>query len=142
MTRKTKNKEKSDSISLEQKIQQICADNDLQDPMVLLVAAANGIDLTRRSKLYEMLVSLEEEFIGDVPDYESWVSFIKKAKKEFRYMPISQSAQLSAQKNVAEYLHAKKKSVDVNANANVQMQVSPLSRKEARIFTKAFNREY
>ena len=54
---------------------------------------------------------------------------------------VDESTKLSAQKTIAEYLHSKKKTLEVTDNTQ-QVAITDLSRREIRRFKRIFNKEY
>ena len=129
-------------LPLDNKLKKACREFNLVDPMILLIGRANGVDLSNQSAIYQRILLLEEEYTDAPPDPLDWLDLVAMIKDEFRYSPIPTSEAANAQKELAQYMHNKKKSVEfTDTNAEVVI-VPDLTTKEAKRFKKAFNDEF
>lgn len=126
-------------MSLADQVKEVCEAHKLLDPIELLTGLTNGIDLRKTSLVYEWILGFEEEAGEDPPDDFEWAQLKELVKAEFRFRPVDISESLSAQKVLMEYLHSKKKSVDMSITST-DATVKPLTPREVRLFKRKFNR--
>jgi len=130
-------------LPLDDKLQNTCDEFNLLDPVVLLIGAANGIDLSSRSKIYERILELENEYGENVPDPMDYSELTDLIRSEFRYTPIERKDMITAQKTLSEFMHAKKKALDIKGMEETESgKVEDLTRSEIRLFKKRFDEHY
>lgn len=132
---------KHNFLPLDEKLQKTCNDLGLVDPIILLVGFANGRDLSKSSLLYQWILQHEEENGGEPPDEFEWLELVELIKDYARFLPIPNSQMLTAQRTLAEYMHNKKKSVEITDNTSI-VESKPLSTREIRRFKRTFNKEF
>ena len=113
---------------------------ETSDPLVFLDSLMNGQDPRGLSKVYELALNIEEFSDGEPSDFE-WEELFSEIKKACKYSIVSLSESSAAAKTVAEYVHAKRKSIE-NIDGNAIAPVSTLTKAEIRAFLKAFNDEF
>ena len=118
--------------------------NEMVDPLVTLEAITNGQDPRQISKLYDMVMDIEEMNRPDDDinrgDWDELMDFILKHGKHDT-VQIKQT--LLAAKTLAEYVHPKVKNSDIVGNDGVINSVSlPLTDDEVRTFKQVFNDEF
>jgi hypothetical protein len=128
---------------LESKLKGVSHELDLLDPVTLLLGTANGCDLSSRSTVYEKALDIEEQLKNGQVDEFAIMELISDVKAHNRWRPVSDQQQTAAQKQLSEFLHGKKKNIDIDAKVStVSQDVKPLSKREIRNFRKAFNKDY
>jgi len=130
-------------LSLDEKLHGACKDLGLIDPMVLLVGLANGKDLSKESLVYEMALNIQESIeIGEIDEFEI-LEFLEEVFKHCRWKPVEQTVQKDAQKAVVEYMHNKKKAVEItDKSTNKHGAPTDLTKREIRRFNRTFNNDY
>lgn len=128
-------------LDLDERLQNTCDELGLYDPMILLVALANGKDLTGESLLYKRILEHEEANGEEPPDQDEWIAMAEQIKELNRYIPVDDKVKMQAQKTIAEYMHSKKKSVEITNNT-AEVKVTNLKPSEIRRFARHFNKEY
>lgn len=128
-------------LPIDEKMKKTCEELGLYDPTILLVALANGRDLTEDSEVYRLLKEHEEEFGDEPPDEFQWVEFKDAIKRSLQFAPVSETTKFQSQRTLAEYLHNKKKSVEVTDKSQ-QAAITSLSSREVRRFKRIFNKEF
>ena len=97
-----------------------------------LKAVKNGFDPRKSSELAERIQEYEYE-----GDDEVLKELLDELKREFKYKPIAFKDSLKAAITIAEYEHAKKKSIETNAN--VKVTVTDLTEDEIKSFVSKLN---
>lgn len=126
---------------IDQKIKEYCEKHDFIDPVELLVGLTNGVDLRKVNAAYSWIMQFEDKFGEDAePDALEWLELKDLIKREARFQNVSSAQSQSAQRALIEYQHPKKKSIDVTANINASVGVSPLTAQEIRRFKRKFDK--
>lgn len=125
-------------MSISREVKKVCEEHDFIDPTILLTALTNGVDLRKVSLVYKWIVEFEDEAGDEPPDELEFEQLKELIKNEARYLPVSLSDSLNAQKTLMEYMHSKKKSVDVQTTSTGD-SVQPLKPSEVRRFKRKFN---
>ena len=128
-------------LPLDEKLQTACDELGMLDPMILLVGLANGKDLTTTSLLYQWMENHIQANGDEPPDEFDWFELQELIKENMKFTIVDESTKLNAQKTIAEYLHNKKKSVEVTDKTQ-QASITDLTRREVRRFNRVFNKEY
>lgn len=128
-------------LPLDEKLKETCDELGLLDPMILLVGLANGKDLTATSLLFKWMENHISENGDEPPDEFDWFELCEIIKQHMQYCIVDESTKLNAQKTIAEYLHSKKKSLELT-DKTVQASITDLSTKEIKRFQRVFNKEY
>ncbi len=128
-------------LPLDEKLQTACDELGMLDPMILLVGLANGKDLTATSLLYQWMENHIQANGDEPPDEFDWFELQELIKENMKFTIVDESTKLNAQKTIAEYLHNKKKSVEVTDKTQ-QASITDLTRREVRRFNRVFNKEY
>lgn len=125
-------------MSFDRKIKEICKENDLKDPVELLTGLSNGVDLRKNGLVYAWIQDFEEDEGDDLPSPTDWFELKSLIKQECRFLPVSSAEQLTAQKALIEYMHSKRKSIDITTTANSEGVVTPLTLREIKRFKRKF----
>lgn len=128
-------------LPLNKKLKEVSDEFGFIDPVTLLQGLANGKDLRSHSLAIEWLLKHESENGVEPPDEWEWLEFVDLIKKELKFSIVSIETSKDAQKTLTEYLHSKKKSLDIKEEAPAS-SVEPLTNKDIRRFKRIFNREY
>lgn len=128
-------------LPLDEKLNETCNELGLLDPMILLVGLANGKDLTATSVLFEWMETHIGENGDKPPDEFDWFDLCQIIKEHMKFTIVDESTKLNAQKTIAEYLHSKKKSLELT-DKTVQASITPLSTREIKRFKRVFNKEF
>lgn len=126
-------------MSFDRKIKEICNENGLIDPVELLTGLSNGVDLRKNGLVYAWLLDFEEEEGDDLPSLEDWFELKSLIKIECRRLPVSMAESLAAQKALIEYMHSKRKAIDITTSIKGEGVVTPLTLKEIKKFNRKFN---
>lgn len=113
------------------------------DPLVFLECVMNGQDPRELSKLYKLVCEVDE-FTSGQPSEEDWSEIVDLVMSTYKYQPVSLGQSVGASKTLAEYLHAKRKQVELNGNLTEgkSVQNNPLTEEEIILFKERFNEEF
>ncbi len=127
-------------LTIEQFRDQIHAGN-ASDPLIFLESIMNGQDPRRLSDIYKLALDIEE-FGDGVPTPEEWADLFDLIRTACKYHTVSLSESSSAAKTCAEYLHAKRKSIEnIDGNRDT-ISADPLSKKEIKTFLKIYEEDF
>lgn len=111
-----------------------------KESLTFLKHVMRGVDPRERDPLYEFIKDLD----GAPPTDEEWDEILLHIKTEPVGRPVKMSDSLSAGKALAEYEHAKLKSIEVKGDIKSELMVknSPLTDDEIARFRDVFNDEF
>ncbi len=112
------------------------------DPLVFLESVMNGQDPRRLSSIYELILEIDSFTGGDIGSGD-WAEIVDHVSTRYKYHTVPMSDSMSAAKTIAEYLHPKRKQIELGGN-NVGDDVasSPLTAEEIELFKEKFNEEF
>jgi len=75
---------------------------------------------------------------------EDWAEIVDHVNTRFKYHTVSMSESINAAKTIAEYLHPKRKQIDIGGNNTGATDPSqqPLTAEEIELFKEKFNDEF
>ena len=114
-------------------------DGECSDPIVLLESLVAGVDPRRTSELYDLIEEISD---FGFPDDSDWQSILNLVRGKFKYDSVSISESHSAAKTLAEYLHSKRKQIDINTNNSEEASVPELTELEIETFKQVWNDEF
>lgn len=132
------------SMSKHQSIEQLrelIYEGEASDPLIFLESVMNGQDPRRFSDVYKLALDIEE-FSDGVPSPDEWFDLFEQIRLVCKYKTVTLSESTSAAKTVAEYLHAKRKSLDINTGAEGQTQIEELRESEIKAFLTIYEQEF
>ena len=133
-----------DFDSIEKRIEQMCEDTNTPTPLVFLKTVMDGKDPRRNSNIFRHLLVIEEMYgIGEAPpagSYE-WAELVDMIKMDYQQAPVTLQESQQAAKQVAEYMHSKKRNVQIQAQVT-QVEVTALSAQEVKVFQRKFDSKY
>lgn len=117
--------------------------NQAKDPLVFLESVMNGQDPRQTSAIYDLIMEIDGWSGGDISK-EDWTEIIDHVSKFYKYKTVTLNESLSASKTLAEYLYAKKKTVDINSGnqGNGDISKEPLTEDEIELFKEVWNDEF
>lgn len=116
-------------------------DKDAGGPLAFLAQVMSGIDPRQKSEILQLVDTIEGENFGDPPDEEQWESVKQLVKRLYTHQPVPLSVSAGAAKSLAEYRHAKRKSLEIT-EGGAAAQVSDLSPAELELFEAWFNDQF
>ena len=117
-------------------------EGEASDPLIFLESVMNGQDPRKTSAIYDLILEVDAFNTGDIPRSD-WTEIVEHATSHSKYEEVTLAESITASKTVAEYLHAKRKQVDiVNADHLAGGAHSPLSIDEIELFKDTFNAEF
>lgn len=123
-------------------IRELIHKGEVKDPLVFLESIMNGYDLRRLSSIYELVMEIDAFTGGDIGPGE-WAEIVDHVSSRYKFQTVSLSESTNAAKTIAEYLHAKRKQVDVNgAGQGNNLNNSPLTEEEIELFKEKFNDDF
>lgn len=128
------------SLTIEQ-FRGLIHEGKASDPLIFLESVMNGQDPRHHSDVYKLALDIDE-FSEGAPSPGDWDELFDLIRRECKYYPVSLSESASAAKTMAEYLHAKRKSIEHNDGSNSLAQVEPLTDDEIRSFLKIYEEEF
>lgn len=130
-----------EKINIE-KYRELIHKGEATDPLIFLESIMMGQDPRRLSSIYE-LVNEIDGFSGQ-PTTADWKEIVEHVNEYFKYHIVSLSESHSAANTLAQYLHAKRKHVEINENSDDIFDASknPLTEEEIELFKEKFNDEF
>ena len=116
---------------------------EAKDPLVFLEAIMNGQDPRRLSSVYELIMEIDSFTNGEITKGD-WNELVDHVSTKFKYYPVSISESINAAKTLSEYLHAKRKHLEINGdiNSKADPNSNPLTEEEIMLFKEKFNDEF
>ncbi len=133
--------QKYNFMQLSEQLKAVSDEYGFLDPVTLLQGLANGQDLRGHSLVYEWVLNHESENGDEPPDDWDWEELVQLIKDEHRFLPVDRNTSKDAAKVLLEYMHNKKKAVEVTDKTG-NGEVAELTRTEAKRFMRVFNKEY
>lgn len=130
----------SDKLSIEQ-LRELIHDGEASDPLIFLESVMNGQDPRRLSDIYKLALDIEE-FSDGVPSPDEWFELFEQIRLACKYKTVSLAESTSAAKTVAEYLHAKRKSLEIADGNKDQAEVPDLTKDQIIRFLTIYEREF
>lgn len=112
-----------------------------QEPLEFLACLVAGVDPRQKSEILVLVDSIEDENMGDPPDEEQWDTLKRLVSRLYKHQPVPLSVSAGAARTIAEYQHAKRKSVEITQGGE-QVQVTALKDEELDLFEAWFNAQY
>lgn len=116
---------------------------DAKDPLVFLEAVMNGQDPRRLSSIYELIVEINS-FSDDEISKTDWNEVVDLVMNNFKYHTVTLSDSITASKTLAEYLHPKRKQIELNSEGYeiASAHDDPLTEEEIAVFKEKFNDDF
>jgi len=116
---------------------------EAKDPLIFLEAIMNGQDPRRLSSIYELICEVDSFNDGDICRSD-WVEIVDHVIARFKYHPVSIGDSTAAAKTLAEYLHPKRKHIELGGNVSNEADpnANPLTEEEIDLFKEKFNDEF
>ena len=116
---------------------------EAKDPLVFLESVMNGQDPRRLSSIYELILEIDSFTGGDIGSGE-WGEIVDHVSNRYKYKPVSLGESTNAAKTLAEYLHAKRKQVEIKGAGGIGGSIvdTPLSEDEIELFKEKFNDDF
>lgn len=113
------------------------------DPLVFLESVMNGGDPRRLSDIYELIMEIDS-FSGDGIGKSEWAEIVDHVISKNKYYNVSISESTAAAKTLAEYLHPKRKQIEIKGSGvgNVNLEENPLTEEEIELFKEKFNDDF
>ena len=129
-------------ISIEQ-LRDLINKGEVNDPLVFLESIMNGQDPRKLSRIYELVCEIDD-FKQDQVSNEDWNELYDLVFNNYKYYTVSLADSIGASKTLAEYLHAKRKQVEVRGaeGSSGDPANNPLTEEEIILFRERFNDEF
>ena len=116
---------------------------EAKDPLIFLEAIMNGQDPRKLSSVYELIMEIDSFTNGEL-EASDWNEIVDHVTSRFKYNPVSIGESTNAAKTIAEYLHPKRKQIELNADLNTEADPNnhPLTEEEIDLFKEKFNDEF
>lgn len=115
---------------------------EAKDPLVFLECVMNGQDPRRLSDIYKLVLEVQDFSDGE-PSAEDWAEIVDLVIQRYKYYVVSMGESTNAAKTLAEYLHAKRKNVEISGGASSgSVANDPLTEEEILLFKEKFNDEF
>lgn len=116
---------------------------EAKDPLVFLESVMNGQDPRKLSSIYQLIVDIDGFNDGDIPKSD-WCDVVDMVMQNFKYDIVGLADSINASKTLAEYLHPKRKQVEINGEGSgtASAHNSPLTEEEIELFKEKFNEEF
>lgn len=113
-----------------------------KDPLVFLEAVMNGQDPRSISEVFK-LAQLIQEFSEGEPTPADWAEIYQLICETAKFGVSSIGESITGAKSLAEYLHPKRKQIDVNGiGGQGTAEVTELTEEEIELFKEKFNDEF
>lgn len=116
---------------------------EAKDPLIFLESVMNGQDPRRLSSIYELICEIDSFTNGELSKSD-WSEIVDHVTSRYKYHTVPLSDSLAASKTLAEYLHAKRKQVEINGGQGGTADPSnhPLTAEEVELFKEKFNDDF
>lgn len=116
---------------------------EAKDPLVFLEAVMNGQDPRRLSSIYELIMEIDSFTNGELSKSD-WSEIVDHVTSRYKYHTVTLSESIAASKTLAEYLHAKRKQVEVKGDNSISSSAhdNPLTEEEIELFKEKFNDDF
>lgn len=113
---------------------------EASDPIIFLEALVNGQDPRKFSGVYDLILEIDS-FTNGSPTKEDWEELINYATSHSKYGSVSIGESHSAAKTLAEYLHPKRKQVEIKSKVEQSgnLKDNPLTVEDIDLFKEKFN---
>lgn len=125
----------------ETQVKSLCEELKIPSPVEFLTQIMGGTDPRRVSLVYLKIKALEEEYGEQPPDEWDWHELIDLIKHEYRGSIVAIDKSQDAAKQLMEYMHPKRKAVEVTQKA-AQVASGKLTKLEIRRLRKEFDLDY
>lgn len=124
------------------KLRELINKGEAKDPLVFLESLMTGQDPRRLSDVYKLVLDIQDFSDGE-PSSEDWAEVVDLVMERYKYHSVSMSESANAAKTLAEYLHAKRKNVEITGADSANGRASePLTEEEIELFKEKFNDEF
>lgn len=130
----------SNPITVEQ-LRDLINKGEAADPLVFLESVMNGQDPRKLSDIYKLVLEIQD-FSDGKPSDEDWAEIVDIVISRYKYYTVSMTESSNAAKTLAEYLHAKRKNVEVSGSTGNSVNGNPLTEEEIITFKEVFNDEF
>ena len=131
-----------DKITVDQ-FRQLIHDGELQDPLIFLESIMGGQDPRTFSKIYELIMEINDFSKDGAPDEADWEELLHYAQTHCKFKSVTLTESTSAAKTLAEYLHPRRKQVDITGTTTSgTLEHTPLTEEEIVLFRERFNDEF
>lgn len=129
-------------ITIEQ-LRDLIHQGEATDPLVFLESIMMGKDPRDISRIYSLIIDIHE-FSGGEPTKEDWLEVVDYVEKHQKYKEVSMSESRSAAVTLSEYIHAKRKTIDINDPSSLRNtnKIETLTEEEIELFKEKFNDEF
>ena len=125
---------------LEDKIEKICQDWGIQDPLSFTAQLMSGSDPRYLSRIYEQTVELVKRRGDRAPTKSQWLDLVDIIRKDYCHIPVPISVSSRAAEKLLEFTHGNKKQVEVT---NPDKEKYPeLTEEEMTSFMKIFKENF
>ena len=116
---------------------------EVTDPLLFLESIMTGQDPRRLSSIYELILEIQDFTNGDIGPSE-WAEIVDLVQDRYMYKAVSLGESTTAAKTLAEYLHPKRKQIDIGDGTGADGHASshPLTEEEIDLFKEKFNDEF
>lgn len=116
---------------------------EAQDPLIFLESVVCGQDPRNTSEIYNLVCEIEEfSDDGEISPSE-WEAVVNMVRYYYKYAPVTLAESQNAAKTLAEYLHPKRKQIDLSSDStNNNPAANPLTEEEIELFKEKFNDEF
>lgn len=116
---------------------------ECKDPLVFLESVMTGQDPRQLSSIYELIMEIDSFCDGDVSK-DDWHEILDHVMTRFKYKTVSMADSMNASKTLAEYLHPKRKQVEISSSTSSSGDPSshPLTEDEIDLFKEKFNDDF
>ncbi len=124
-------------------LRELVNQGESKDPLVFLESVMNGQDPRQLSSIYELIMEIDSFSDGDISK-EDWHEILDHVMARFKYKTVSMADSMNASKTLAEYLHPKRKQIDLVGETNSASDPSshPLTEDEIELFKEKFNDDF
>lgn len=113
---------------------------EILDPIVFLESIMSGQDPRKLSNVYTLAEEIQDLTGGEL-EVSDWEEMLECIRETIKFEPVSLQESQTAAKIIAEYLHPKRKQVDVTGGSGdcKSSGISPLTKEELITLRDTFN---
>ena len=125
-----------------EELRELIHKGEAADPLIFLESIMNGQDPRKFSGIYDLIMEIDSFSNGEI-EQSDWTEIVDYVINHARYSPVSLSESHSAAKTIAEYLHPKRKQIDMNTSSSEASGAAvPLAEEDIELFKEKFNDDF
>lgn len=119
-------------------VEDACKNAGIPTPIEFATQLMAGKDPRNQSMIHEMVLDIQS--MGDLPDEAEWAELCEVIEVQYRYRPVTLEISEKANKQLMEYMHSKKKAIELEVNGGIELP--PMTQEDMEIYEEWFDENY